>query len=153
MSKTVDEIRFESDRSLGYENRGSLERETLFHTLLFFVFIFELGRYHINKKYLEDGKMFGNIVERIENVIVQVNEVKVQFVEKDAKVAELEFKVAELEALLAAADEEIAALQVMVAAKDEEIAALQEKVVDEAEMEALQDAVNRLENAFVEPIE
>lgn len=45
MSKTVDETRFESVRSLGYVNRGSNMRETLLHILLFLNL--ERGWYHV----------------------------------------------------------------------------------------------------------
>ena len=83
--------------------------------------------------------MFGNIVERIENVIVQVGEVKVQFVEKDAKIEELE-------GALAAKEAEALALKA-------QLEEMQNKVVSEEDMANLLDAVGRLENAFIEPIE
>ena len=87
-----------------------------------------------------------NIVERIENVIVNIEQVKVEFNAKGAEVVELQ-------ALLAVADEEVARLEVMVAEKDAEIARLEQLVVPEEDMAALEDVVDRLENAFVEPIE
>lgn len=90
--------------------------------------------------------MFGNIVERIENVIVQVNEVKVQFVEKDAKVAELEAALESKEAELAEAKAQVEAMQA-------EMEELKNKVVSEEDMAQLEDVVGRLESAFVEPIE